>query len=1231
MDSISNFKPTKVKFVEQTIFYRILLLAAIIAYVLSSTADIFLNLGYRVFILPSSVIAFLLFSVFVLSFFVDTVVNHFALLMKIIAAGIMIHLVGLSVLNHFREEMLIALTISAFVASFVFRRIKILVMFDIAVCAILLCGIFIDQYFTNQLTLLKANVVKPLIDPLFFLLSLIGTMIFAALLSTIRAVQFKNGEEKHGVSWTEKSEPYILVNTFSGKIVDSNDAAALLFQYPSKNDLVNTGFDNLVKGTTAAEIINSLNEQWNSKDIAVTIADFIGQKGKTFKGLIKSLRPDKDEVILHLEITELPQQIIEEKKTESSFESVPEVSKETALFSIVDSILPVASIGLDYRFVKASDSFCELTGYSELELKNIKLTDIIHPEDKDTEKKILSNLFRGSIPASRKEKRIIRKNNQVIWVTASSTILKDENGYPQFVMTVMENIHRQKRQERSLIKDKLNLSSVLDNADIYAITVDRNHTIIYINEPFKDILFGLTDIVVESGFNIKQIIPSPYLNRYVQIFERGIRGEEFSTDEVIEVIGSGKIDIELSVHPVRDEDKNVINLTLAAKNITERKKKERELTQAREEAEAATEAKAGFLATMSHEIRTPLTGVIGMGKLLNQTTLSPKQQEYVDSILLSGEALLSVINDILDFSKIESAKMELEHRPVSLKQIISDALELMSSKAVEKNLALEYSIQRSIPRYVMGDVTRLRQVLLNLVSNAIKFTMKGKISVHASIIRQEGENMQVLFEVRDTGVGIPHEKRDKLFKSFSQLDSSTAKIYGGTGLGLAISKNLVTLMGGKIWVESESGKGSSFMFTMETTSTPKEEIPQMKGGASQLSRANVLILSEDKSEERIYTDYFQRWGTKVTTTSDSKQAIQWIKEGRKFNLVAIDSQLVTAHSMIVASQIRNYIAKEELPIILFNVEETTDITVEFTDKIISALIPKNIDRSKLLDVLIGVFSLEEHQQSRQDKALSGFGKQLATEIPLRILVAEDNAINQKLAQNMFEGLGYKPDMVSNGLEVIEKLRIKEYDMIFMDVQMPELGGLETTKYILQKLKLSMRPFIIAMTAFALEGDREKCIEAGMDDYISKPFLIEEIVQKIKQWGKKSNDTGIREIEFPESTKPLLDASYIERLKVMGGEDGENFMKDVLNMFVNQSKSIVESISNYCRQERSEEMGQAAHKLKGSAINIGAIALADVCKRIEIKGRIGKAEGCENLSQELINVFERTVVEIRKIV
>jgi CheY-like chemotaxis protein/HPt (histidine-containing phosphotransfer) domain-containing protein len=447
-------------------------------------------------------------------------------------------------------------------------------------------------------------------------------------------------------------------------------------------------------------------------------------------------------------------------------------------------------------------------------------------------------------------------------------------------------------------------------------------------------------------------------------------------------------------------------------------------------------------------------------------------------------------------------------------------------------------------------------------------------------------------------------------------------------------------MGGSIWVESEPGQGSSFMFTVETKAVPKEEMPAPKSGASQLSRASILMLCEDKGEENIYMDYFRRWGVKVYATGDSKVAMQWIKEGRKFNLAAIDAQLISSHAMMVASQMRNFVSKEDLPIILFNVIDTTDITVEFTDKVLSALIPKNIDRSKLLDILISVFSLEEHQQSRQDKALSGFSKQLAKDLPLRILIAEDNAINRKLAQNMFEGLGYKPDMVGNGLEVIEKLRVKEYDILFMDVQMPEMGGLETTKYILQKLKPAHKPVIIAMTAFALEGDREKCIEAGMDDYISKPFLIEEIVQKIKQWGgsTSANKAADAEIKFPETeteslatAKELVNVEAVNRLKMLGGENGGDFLKDVINMFTLQAPRMIENIHTYCEQKRFEEMGQEAHKLKGSALNIGAAAVADICRQIELRGRNSSGEGCGELILSLIDTFQKTKAELNKLI
>ncbi len=1216
------------KFTEQVIFYRILLLAATIAYALSSSADAFLNLHFNVFILPAAVVAFLFFSVFILSFFVDTINHYFNLIARIIIVAAHLQLIGLSVVNHFRPELLFALLSATFVASFIFQKIRTLVLFDLTMCGILIIAIFIDKYMAKELELLKAPIIRPYIDPIFFLLSEAGVMILAALLSTIRFVQFRNfiQEETPKQIFELSDDPSLVVNSLSGIIVDCNDLAIHLFEAADKSALINQPVDSLLKEPFSGEQFSDFRNKLFQFSKASALVTFISQSGKLFIGILNA-RKGSDNLI-RISVSEIS---VGDEAEQKKIIKKETGERELDSYLISQSILPVACIGLDYKFTEVNHAFSELCGYSKAELKNMRLINLIHPSDQQKEKSILSNLFSGKIPVNRSEKRILNRNSRIIWVNMSSSLMRDENNFPHYVVLMIENITKQKRHERTLIKDKLNLSSILDKADLSVVSIDRNHTILFLNEKLKDVLFGLTEIVVEIGFNIKQLIPSQFLSRYEEIFLKGFKSENFVTDESVNLTEGKKLDLEISVYPIKDESGNVLSLTISGKDISDRKEKERTLINERQLAENATEAKSGFLATMSHEIRTPLNGVIGMGKLLNQTALSPKQQEYVDSIVLSGEALLSVINDILDFSKIESAKMELEKKPFAVKRCVEETFELMSSKALEKNLALQYTIQKDVPRFIVGDITRLRQILLNLVSNGIKFTSKGRLAIHVSKLKQQNDQAELLFEVRDSGIGIPLDKIDKLFKSFSQVDSSTAKTYGGTGLGLAISKNLVTLMGGKIWVESTAGEGSSFFFTINTELASTDEVAKGKSGANQLANASMLIISDDKTEVDTFTNYFSRWGMKVHSTDSIEQAVKRVQSGEKFNLVSVDAQMISAKPLEVAKRIRSLRSKDELPIILFNTDES-EITIEFTDNVVSAIIPKNVDRSKLLDILIGVFAIEDHQRSQQQKGLALADKQLAVKIPLRILIAEDNSVNQLLVKNLFDGLGYKPDIVENGLLVIEKLKTKSYDIIFMDVQMPELDGLATTRFIINKMNLVQRPAIVAMTAFALEGDREKCIQAGMDDYISKPFMIEEIVAKIMKWGKSSgtSESASIKVEVKASDeKQILNLSVLNRLREISPENSDEFLRDIVNMFLQQAPVLVDEINNFCTHQRYTEMGHTAHKLKGSALNMGASALGELCRIIELKGRENQGADCDSIMSELKKVFDLTALELRK--
>ncbi|MCX6291770.1 MAG: ATP-binding protein [Bacteroidetes bacterium] len=1119
-----------------------------------------------------------------------------------------------------------------FVQKNSFRRIFLLTL--------LLAGVSITELPAQTL---DSKIIS--VSPLQIILSVVGAVVILLLIILYVTGSGKSKpapqpepqpqqEVKPVEEWPEQEDAVFIVRASSGITIDCNSTAMRLFEVTEKSVLTGIDISALLNEKWNAEQRTKIKKELDSKGTTMAESRFITSKGKLFTGLMTAVRSElNNEKIIRIRITDisaLKREEEEEKKSTVPPESQPVADSPYELLS--GSFIPIASIGINYKFTRANAAFCDLVGYTEQELKLLSILDIIPVDDKASQRKNISLLFRGVVPLLKKEFRLVRRNQNIIWIQASSAMIRNSKGFPESILFTAENITRQKRLKQSLSDHLAKANSLIDHADYSIVSVDRHHTITVVNSNFCDILFSLTGIVIETGYNLKDILPGTIASFYEEVFVRGMKGEHFVVEKNFVLNDSQSADIELVVSPLKDSSGNTLQVSFFGRNISERKKAESEMVKAKELAESSTQAKSSFLATMSHEIRTPLNGVIGMGRLLSDTPLTPKQQEYVDSILLSGEALLSVINDILDYSKIESSKMELEYKPFALKRSVEETFDLLSSKAIEKSLSLQYSISRDVPTYIYGDITRLRQILLNLVSNAIKFTANGKISINVSKLADQDENIQVLFAVRDTGIGIPPEKIDKLFQSFSQVDASTAKTYGGTGLGLAICKNLVSLMGGKIWVESNPGKGSTFYFTIRTAKAASTDVPKnVRNGTNQLVNARVLLISDDKTESDIFSSYFHRWSMLPHTTDDAKKAIQWIKEKEHFDLVAIDAQMISAKANEVAAEIRKLKEKEELPIVLFNADRSDSILFDYTDKVVSAVIPKNVDRSKILDILIGVFSIEEHQRSQQKAELSRMDKKLGEQIPVKILIAEDNKINQKLAQNIFEGLGYKPDIVQNGLEVIEKMRKGPYDLIFMDVQMPEMDGLDATRFIIHKMTLEKRPVIIAMTAFALEGDKEKCIEAGMNDYISKPFMIEEIVDKITKWfGQENEKTMTKKTTVVEKEEEMIDESLIQRLKEMAPGD-PNFLKDVVNMFMSQAPIIIHDMDTSCKSHAYEKMGEAAHKLKGSALNIGAKKLAELCRIIEIRGRSNDGSECDAMIVSVREVYEKSMEELNRMI
>ncbi len=773
---------------------------------------------------------------------------------------------------------------------------------------------------------------------------------------------------------------------------------------------------------------------------------------------------------------------------------------------------------------------------------------------------------------------------------------------------------------------------VWEHIDIGVVVLDSHLRVADINQSARDLL-GITEGSVE-GRSIAELWP---------LWEE-IHPKVREHREVVVQVEKGRY-LRIRVSTV-EEGRRVRGLILLLEDVTERKKAELALQRARETAEQMARMKSSFLASMSHEIRTPLHAIVGMSHLLVDTPLSPEQEEYVHTIMTSSETLLDIVNNILDYSKLEAGKMELAMYPLDLRSCIEEALDLVAPRAAEKGVELAYEMAEDVPHTIIGDSTRLRQVLLNLLSNAVKFTDKGEVVVSVDANRFDypingGERRYELhFAVRDTGVGIPPDQLETIFQPFQQADSGRHHP-AGTGLGLAIARRLVELMGGRIWVESEVGKGSTFHFTIVAQAVPGERKTYLRSTFPELKGRRVLVVDDNATNRRILGYYLARWGMKAVSVQFPDEALAYISLGETFDLALIDMHMPEMDGLSLAREIHTFPVGREIPIIILTSTHLSPRVMQEASEDVVAFLTKPLKPSQLFETLVDI--LAEHYPPVGVDGRGEIDREMAVKYPLRILVAEDNVVNRHVIYRLLEKMGYSPEVVSTGEEVLKVLAQREFDVILMDVQMPRMDGVEATRRIRERYPYPERPYIVALTAHALAGDRERFLAAGMDDYLSKPIRISDLVKTLREAAialqtrrrvgltrQKVSQDRKEVVEMGRSAEmPSLDRNAFAQFYEVWGEEAPQVITELVEMFLQNGEGFIRDLRVAYEKKDAALLRRLAHTFKSNAAMVGAHRLSYLCRQLEDTGKSGDLEQVGDLIQQIEEEFERVNGEIQR--